>query len=217
MKKFFALALVSASLIGGMVSCGSTPGPKGDIGLTGPTGPQGPVGVTGPTGPAGPTGPQGPAGPSDVRYSPWFSDPTASAENYTTDATCLRRRTISRPDLTADVINKSMIVVYMRVNSIGPNALPYVSDAGGATNQIGFTLESVGNLRVFRHTFNSCRFDSGVAASYVGEPVMVVLPQSLQYRYVIIPGTVALAGAGAKTDWKSMPYEQIKARFNIPD
>jgi hypothetical protein len=202
MKKFFALALVSASLIGGMVSCGSTPGPKGDIGLTGPT---------------GPTGPQGPAGLSDVRYSPWFTDPTASAENNTTDGTCLRRRTINRPDLTADVINKSMIVVYFRVGSIGPYALPYISDAGGATNQIGFTLDFVGKLRVFRHTFNSCRFDSGVAASYVGEPVMVNLPSSLEYRYVIIPGTVALAGAGAKTDWKSMPYEQIKAQFNIPD
>ena len=129
----------------------------------------------------------------------------------------MRLRSITRPDLTADVINKSMIVVYFRVGSVGPLALPYISDAGGATNQIHYTLDTVGKLKVFRHTFKTCRFDSGVAEAYPGQPVMVAFPQGLEYRYVIIPGVVALAGAGAKIDWKSMPYEQIKTRFNIPD
>jgi Collagen triple helix repeat (20 copies) len=224
MKNFFAVALLSASLLAGMISCTGPIGPEGPAGATGPngaTGSQGPVGATGPQGPIGATGPQGPAGPSDVSYSPWFTQQAAGiSEDTTIDGTCVRLRKITRPDLTADVINKSMIVVYMRVGSLGPYALPYMSDAGGATNQVHFTLRQVGELQVYRHTFNTCRFNSGIAEAYPGQPVLVNLPQSLQYRYVVIPGAVALAGANAKTeniDWQSMPYEEIKARFNIPD
>jgi hypothetical protein len=199
MRKFFALSLVSVSLIAGMVSCNSTPGPQG------------------PAGPQGPTGPQGPVGSPDVRYSPWFSQQAGGAlEDISMDDTCIKLRKITRPDLTVDVINKAIIVVYFRFIGGGPYLLPYTTEAGSATNQINFTPR-VGELHVYRHTLKSCRYNAGVAATYTGEPIMVHLPSSLEYRYVVIPGTVALAGAKSQADWQNMPYSEIKARFNIPD
>jgi hypothetical protein len=198
MKKALLIAGLTGLMSFGMLSC------------AGPTGPIGPIG------PTGPTGPTGPAGPTDVRYSPWFTA-TGASEDTTIDGTCVRLRKTPRPDLTADVINKSMIVVYMRVGSIGPYLLPYISDAGGATNQIDYTLHVAGEFHAYRHTYNTCRFNSGIAEAYPGQPVLINLPQSLEYRYVIIPGTIALAGAGATINWQSMPYNEMKARFNIPD
>ncbi|WP_233261785.1 collagen-like protein [Vitiosangium sp. GDMCC 1.1324] len=53
-SRMFAVAM----LLGGLVACTESQGPKGD------TGPQGPRGDTGPQGPKGDTGPQGPAGTS---------------------------------------------------------------------------------------------------------------------------------------------------------
>jgi hypothetical protein len=81
-------------------------------------------------------------------------------------------------------INNIQITVYFRVGSIGPFPLPYISDAGGATNQINYAFTN-GKIFVYRHTYNTCRFNNGIAEVYPGQPVMVNLPQSLEYRYVI--------------------------------
>jgi Collagen triple helix repeat (20 copies) len=65
------LVFVAISLCN--VSCGQSPGPRGEIGPSGPpgekgeTGPQGPSGPQGPPGPSGPPGPPGPA--SQVRIT----------------------------------------------------------------------------------------------------------------------------------------------------
>ncbi len=116
--------------------------------------------------------------------SPWMTSPNESVD-ATIDGTCLRTRILPIPQLTADMFNNAMVTVYFRVGSIGPYQLPYISDAGGATNQIHWIMKGVGEITVFRHTFNSCRFTSGVAESYPGEPVMINIPQSLEYRVVI--------------------------------
>lgn len=78
----------------------------------------------------------------------------------------------------------------MRVGSIGPYQLPYISDAGGATNSVN-CIYNQQKIIVYRHTLNSCRFTSADAQSYPGEPVMINLPQSLEYRYVLIPGLIS--------------------------
>ena len=49
--------LVGVMMLGGLVACTASTGPKGDTGPAGPAGPQGPAGAQGPTGPQGPAGP----------------------------------------------------------------------------------------------------------------------------------------------------------------
>ncbi len=114
------------------------------------------------------------------------------------------------------------MITYMRVGSIGPYALPYTSDAGGATNTVN-CIYNLQKIFVYRHTFNTCRFNSGIAPAFPGQPVLVNLPQSLEYRYILIPGAVSggrfISGAAAgytSDQLKAMPYEQVRQLMNIP-
>lgn len=189
---------------------------KGD---TGPTGPQGPTGLQGIQ---GNTGPQGSAGtPAQVIYSNWVTSPYNSRDT-TIDVTCLRLRHLDAPSLTSAMLNQGVQITYMRVGSIGPYMLPYTSDAGGATNTVN-CIYNFQKIFVYRHTFNTCRFNSGIAEAYPGQPVLVNLPQSLEYRYVLIPGLISggrlISGpaAGYSQDQiKSMSYDQIINLFKIP-
>jgi hypothetical protein len=121
--------------------------------------------------------------PDSVFSSPWVTSPYNSRDTVV-DGTCLRVRHIDAPELTAYILNNKLITVFFRVGSIGPYQLPYTSDAGGATNTINCIFQQ-GKIILYRHTFNTCRFHSGIAESYPGQPVLVNLPQSLEYRYVI--------------------------------
>ncbi len=178
-------------------------GPAGPAGPTGPTGPTGSTGATGPTGPTGPTGATGAAGtPAQVIYSPWITSPYNSRDT-TVDGTCLRIRHLDAPSLSATILNQGVMITYFRVGSIGPYNLPYISDAGGATNSVN-CIYNQQKIFVYRHTFNTCRFSSAVAEAYPGQPVMINLPQSLEYRYVLIPGLIsggrsANVNAGGRT------------------
>lgn len=116
--------------------------------------------------------------------SPWMNSPTASVDS-TIDGTCLRTRRLPIPQLTSDMFGNALVTVYFRVGSIGPYQLPYISDAGGVTNQIHWFMKKAGEIIVYRHTLNSCRFSSGDPESYAGEPIMINIPQSLEYRVVI--------------------------------
>jgi hypothetical protein len=119
-----------------------------------------------------------------IYSSPWMNSSSANSSDTTIDGTCVRARYLSAPEITAAVLNGAMIVTYFRVGSIGPYQLPYTSDAGGATNSIACGY-STGKIVIYRHTFNTCRFNSGIPEAYPGQPVLVNLPQSLEYRYVI--------------------------------
>ncbi|MBL7773880.1 MAG: hypothetical protein JNM95_13530, partial [Chitinophagaceae bacterium] len=119
-----------------------------------------------------------------IYSSPWMTSSSLNSSDTTVDGTCVRARYLSAPEITAAVLNGAMIVTYFRVGSIGPYQLPYTSDAGGATNQI-HCFYNTGKICVYRHTFNTCRFNSGIPEAYPGQPVMVNLPNSLEYRYVI--------------------------------
>jgi hypothetical protein len=115
--------------------------------------------------------------------SPWVTSPYNSRDTVV-DGTCLRLRHIDAPEITPYILNNKLITVYFRVGSIGPYQLPYVSDAGSATNQINCIFQQ-GKILLYRHTYNTCRFNSGIPQSYPGQPVLINLPQSLEYRYVI--------------------------------
>jgi hypothetical protein len=129
--------------------------------------------------------PISPYTPPYIFASGWVTSPNASVDEVI-DGTCVRSRIIPMPELTAAHINGATVTVYMRVGSIGPYLLPYISDAGSATNQIHWVMNTAGQIKVYRHTFNTCRFNSGIAEAYPGQPVLVNLPQSLEYRVVII-------------------------------
>jgi hypothetical protein len=187
----------------------------------GATGPAGANGATGPAGPAGPIGPGGATGSANVIYSNWITSPYSSRDT-TVDGTCLRIRHLDAPSLSAAILDKGTMITYMRVGSIGPYALPYTSDAGGATNTVN-CIYNQQKIFVYRHTFNTCRFNSGIAPAFPGQPVLVNLPQSLEYRYILIPGAVSggrfISGpaAGYTSDQlKAMPYEQIRNLMKIP-
>lgn len=233
MKKILAILSISSSVL--FFACKGDQGPVGPTGPAGSTGPQGPAGATGATGatgPAGATGPQGPAGatgpqgapgtPAQVVYSAWVTSPFAQRDT-TIDGTCLRIRHINAPSLTTTMLNQGTMITYFRVGSIGPYQLPYVSDAGGATNQIN-CIYNLQKIFVYRHTYNTCRFTSAVPESFPGQPVLINLPQSLEYRYILIPGLVAggrftsgPAAGYSVAQLKGMTYDRIKALFAIPE
>lgn len=222
MRKLRLLSILALATTFIVISC-TKEGPEGPVGATGPQGPTGATGgtgatgPTGPQGPAGPTGPQGPAGSANVIYSAWVTSPYNSRDT-TIDGTCCRVRHIDAPSLSASILNQGVMITYMRVGSIGPYLLPYTSDAGGATNQI----EAIYNLQkilVTRKTFGSCRFS---AADPGTAPVLINLPQSLEYRYILIPGaisggrTVGVGGTNYTAEQiKAMPYEQVCRLFSI--
>lgn len=116
--------------------------------------------------------------------SSWIISPFASRDT-TIDGTCLKIRHLLAPEITAAVLAKKHVTVYFRVGSIGQYQLPYISDAGGATNQINCIFPTAGVILIYRHTYNTCRFTSAVAEAYPGQPVLINLPSSLEYRYVI--------------------------------
>ncbi len=186
--------------------------------------------LTGPTGAQGVQGIQGnPGTPAQVIYSPWITSPYSSRDT-TVDGTCLRMRHLDAPSLSATILNQGVMITYMRVGSIGPYQLPYTSDAGGATNMVN-CIYNQNKIFVYRHTFNTCRFTSLVAEAYPGQPVMINLPQSLEYRYVLIPGLIAggrvangttvdlhnliLPGYNQPVDITSMSYERVCSLLGI--
>jgi hypothetical protein len=116
--------------------------------------------------------------------SPWVFTSGISVDT-TYDGTCYKLRKIIIPQLTNDVINTGSVLVYLKIGGVPPTLLPYISDAGGATNKIHWTMKNAGEIIVTRHTYKSCRFNSSVPAAYPTEPLMVNLPSSIEYRVVI--------------------------------
>jgi hypothetical protein len=171
--------------------------------------------LVGATGAAGGTGATGAAGtPAQVIYSPWITAPSNSRDT-TIDGTCVRVRDFAAPSLSAAILNQGVMITYMKVGSIGPYALPYTSDAGGATNTVN-CIYNQQKILVYRHTFNTCRFNSGIAESYPGQPVLINLPQSLEYRYVFIPGLISGGrSAATATNYATMPYADVCKMLGI--
>jgi len=146
--------------------------------MTGPQGPQGAAGAKGDRGEKGEKGERGEPGTANVIYSNWSSATSGSAEVY--DGTWGQTATISAPSLTAEMINKGSISIYITFG-LETLQLPYRSDAGGTFNTIGYTL-APGKITIRRST-DGCNEES----------CLIGLSPILQYRYVIIPGGV-LAG-----------------------
>lgn len=152
-------------------------GSKQVAGPQGPAGPAGERGEKGPGGEPGKEGKQGEPGTANVIYSGWlFGTPAANPEEF--DGTLARTETISAPSLTAELIRTGSISVYATF-AAEPFQLPYTSNAGGGkSSTIGYTLESE-KITIRR-----------VTAGCAEASCLVPLGISLEFRYVIVPGTV---------------------------
>ncbi|OXB13371.1 hypothetical protein [Flavobacterium reichenbachii] len=143
-------------------------------------------------------GQPGAAGTANVIYSTWLTAPTAVAE--TIDGTSGMSTTINAPQLSADILAKGTILVYMSFGT-GTYTLPYTSTAGGAANTVT-AISTLQKIKLFRF-----RHD---AAGTVG------LPTTLSWRYILIPGGVAATTSKTvKLDYSKMSYEEVCAHFNI--
>ncbi|MBF4506583.1 hypothetical protein IRZ83_07860 [Flavobacterium sp. JLP] len=171
-KTIFTILLVAIST----VSCSSDDGADGVDGQTGAT---------------------GPAGSANVIYSAWITAPTAAAE--TIDGTSGMSTTINAPELSADILAKGTILVYVSFGS-GTYTLPYTSTAGGFVNTIT-AISTLQKIKLFRF-----RHDAGGTVN---------LPTTLSWRYILIPGGVAATAKTAKLDYSKMSYEEVCAHFNI--
>lgn len=155
-------------------------------------------GVDGAVGPAGPAGPTGATGSANVIYSAWITAPAAAAE--TIDGTSGLSTTINAPELSADIVSKGTVLVYMSFGG-GVYTLPYTSTAGGYINTIT-AIASVQKIKLFRF-------------KHAADGTTVNLPTSLSWRYILIPGGVAATAKAAKLDYSKMSYEEVCARLNI--
>ncbi|KUJ63224.1 hypothetical protein AR687_03445 [Flavobacteriaceae bacterium CRH] len=156
------------------------------------------ISTTSCSGDDGTDGQEGAKGTANVIYSAWLTAPTAVAE--TIDGTSGMSTSINAPELSADILAKGTILVYVSFGT-GTYTLPYTSTAGGFVNTIT-VISNLQKIKLFRF-----RHDGGGTVN---------LPTSLSWRYILIPGgTVAATAKAAKTDYSKMSYEEVCAHFNI--
>ncbi|GAB3806872.1 hypothetical protein GCM10028819_43110 [Spirosoma humi] len=147
----------------------------------------GPKGDTGATGPAGPTGATGPQGPTGTADVQY--SPWIST-TFSGSGTLFTANITATP-ITQAVLDKADVRVYW--NEGGRIlSLPYAETFGTTT----FTVHQriyVGRIEL--------------RASYA--------LTTQQFRYVIIPGAVAVGGRRAAIDYAD--YQAVRKAFNIPD
>jgi Collagen triple helix repeat (20 copies) len=231
-KLTFALAtlFVSATLL---VSCKGDTGAVGPQGIQGPVGaqgaqgiigPAGPVGATGATGPQGIQGPAGPAGSlTNVVYSSWVTIPTANFADTTVHATTggsttllpARRGFINTASVTTAIVNQGIVTSFARV--IPTAAIQQVPLH--LISPVNFNLRIEQALVPGRVMYIAVRPETQTWPGGVDNTRF----QSIEWRYVIIPGGTAggriISGpaAGYTVDQvKAMSYQQIVSMFNIP-
>lgn len=145
----------------------------------------------------GPTGPAGAAGTANVKYSGW--NYATNFRDTTADNSALKAADLAAPALTNAVLSGGLVQVYFTFGG-GVYTLPYTSYAGGKLNTISY-FPRLGHFIITRFTADNSN--------------SVPLSAVLQYRYIIIPGGVAVAAAKNHIDLND--YEAVKTYFNIKD
>jgi hypothetical protein len=191
-------------------------GPKGDTGLAGTNGTNGAVGATGPAGAVGATG------TANVIYSAWIDRPfpgtgstawtsgnfgTATRANFPTYSCSL-----SAPKLTPEIIDKGVIMVYMKPFAAFIGALPLPHEAS--------SINSIDSSPLgMRYSFTPLGNGTIVISAKNVYPALSsgtwqTPSTDEQFRYVIIPGGVP-AGRTANVDLND--YEAVKKYYNLKD
>lgn len=173
----------------------------------GDAGPQGPAGPAGPTGQTGPQGPQGPAGAANVVYSNWI-DVTYTADTvHNPDAsidTLGWSATINAPKLVDSILNRGTVKVYLNLNILSANpANPFITP---------LPLSDINIFGLFITPYFSNQtitlLSNGNASSFTESGV-----KYLQYRYVIIPGS--MPARMATINWNN--YAEVQAFLGLKD
>lgn len=162
-------------------------GERGATGAPGPAGAKGDKGDRGPQGPAGPrgvTGPQGPPGSVNVIYSNWITLPHNESEFM-----------ISVPQLTPAIVDRGVVAVYAK------------TFRGGVAGTL---------LGTHRLPFNS-PYGYFIEYSIAVNSITIIANEAMnagdyQFRYLLIPGSIA---ATAAVNWQD--YNSIKTAFHIVD
>jgi len=192
------------------ISTGLLYGPKTDTGwgsgflLVGPQGAAGAAGNTILSGTGTPDAALGKAGDYFLDKSSYLLyGPKTVATNFrdtTADNSALHAADLSAPSLTTNILNSAQIQVYFNFGG-GVYALPYTSYAGGKLNTMSY-LPRLGHFIITRFTSDN---SNSVALSTI-----------LQYRYIIIPGGVAVAAANPQhIDLND--YEAVRKFYRIKD
>jgi hypothetical protein len=137
----------------------------------------------------GAVGPQGETGTANVIYSNW------TLTNFNQNGT-LWITGITAPKITQDVIDKGLVLVYLKNTSVTPNQIIQLNFSQGS-QFVTFNIE-VGLVNIISNTNFSL----------------------LPLRYIIIPCGVSASGKMANTnqpDFKKMSYSEVCQQLHIPE
>jgi len=170
---------------------------KGDVGPAGPAGP------TGPTGSTGSAGPKGDTGTANVIYSPWLDVTYAPVTDPNTGETLAWLAHITANKLTQTILDRGEIKVYMNWETqANPDVapLPLVDPffTGGGIINPEFLLQ---RIDLYSNFDASTVTDAG--------------QKYLQYRYILIPGSVPIGRIAQTVDWNN--YKEVKAYLGLTD
>lgn len=203
-NRFFGLFFIACLLL----ACSKdgedgAPGPQGAQGEQGPAGAQGEQGEEGEEGgqgEQGEEGEQGETGTANVIYSPWiasgFDTPIASPNgSFSIDA----------PEITQEVIDSGVILVYGKDDSPGTiYALPLTLHSTVTDESYYFSFEDPGTLQIGVSEINGAFLNNIFIDN--------------EFRYILIPGGNPTSGkTGSLVDYTKMTYEEIVMLFNIKD
>ena len=177
---------------------------KGDVG---PAGPAGPTGSAGAAGSPGATGPKGDTGTANVIYSAWL-DVTYNGldtvhNNDGTIDTVLWGASITANKLTQAILDKGEIKVYM---NWGTQANPDISPL--PLLDVFFTGLFINPEFLLQRIDLYSNFNARTFTNSSGQ-------KQLQYRYILIPGSVPGRLSKPAVDWNN--YNAVKAYLGLTD
>lgn len=179
---FTALLVLAVSTL--QISCSGTAGEKGDPGPAGATGPSGPAGAAGTPGAAGAAGPAGNANVTQVTFDADFA-PTAGGRSFTFPSA-----------ITTDMIDKSVMVVYLQVTNFGTNWYQVPGLIGTSDDFRYIVFPTSRSITVVRQ--------AGTTVTNV-----------TRTRVLVIPASTVLTGRQAAVDYSD--YEAVKRFYNLAD
>ncbi len=185
-----------------LASC-SKDGADGDIGPVGPAGAQG---VQGEQGPKGDTGEQGETGTANVMYSDWLDQDFSYL-----DGARSKSMKVDEVRLTQEFLdNGGFVLCFYRSSSNAVYQLPLVFDHSGFAIRryfVAIHFDDRGEIRFqVTSTDDTDLSDHELTGSSIAKP---------QYKYVMIPGGVSLAGRSERPNFKKMSYEELMDYFGL--
>jgi len=172
---------------------------KGDVGPAGPAGPTGPAGASGSTGPKGDTG------TANVIYSPWLDVTYQGLDtvhnNDGTIDTVLWGASITANKLTQAILDKGEIKVYF---NWGTQANPDIAPLP--------ILDPFFTGVIINPEFLVQKID--LYSNFNASTITNAGQKYLQYRYILIPGSVA-GRLAQPVDWNN--YSKVQAYLGLTD